>query len=561
MVAVLALVAGLAPVSVWEAMADDPPDDGGTRTVRFYWSEEVCTQALAEAWGLADCEEFDQEDLWGHPAWIADGGLRVFDADGQPVTGVDHGYAADSAVTLDQVNSRARGRAFELVPGWYGWEGWGHQGRRVGGGVFEVPAGEGPLELFISQAQIVLSPSSPASKIELWDYLGNPVEPALTWDGYMPSATYAVLARQAGEFYDAVDNPTDVGQAYSYRVTPVDQTAASAKSGLLYWPEIAWPAVDAPNNAFRNAFRDTYDWTRSQVRFVDGKWYRSTGGEGYAYLSLAVPHRFEVAVTAGARFRVFEKGPRHFEAFTEHLPVSGPVRDEDGLYDRYVFMLPDSVHVHYEAGGGEWLREAQSFQVRPDVSVYRVTVDLEALDNHPAEPFDPGTQGTPSAGQLESGLLLNLDDSQHLSLDVGGSFDLFPIRVWQAMEGTTGNYFVEPDYHLELVDFAGETDRLDSFDGGSAEVSAVSLTPVGAPGRQEYRVTGLSEGTALIRITYDAVAWRPSHATPDPDLSSQPGGQRTYLGPTEPRSAGLVVVTVGAADSSGISLGLAESGE
>ncbi|MDR3364057.1 MAG: FIVAR domain-containing protein [Clostridiales Family XIII bacterium] len=259
-----------------------------------------------------------------------------------------------------------------------------------------------------------------------------------------------------------------------------------------------------------------------------------------------------VSVTKDAAFHLYSK-IRHYYPFVEYTPKSKTTDDE---YDIYTFMVASQMGYHYEAGGGDYLKEVQIFTIRPDYDRYHIDIDLkEKLDNH-IETTPNAENGTP-----ESNLLLNTDDGQYIELLQGGIFDLYPLRVRQAQLNLTSNYFAEPDFHFEVIDGeTGESETLDSFHGGKASKGSISIGSIGSRGREEYRITGLRPGVSIIKITYDALILRTNIETNSNDVKNVDFA-RHYFNPNEENNTAIVVVNVAGAYSSGIDLNIAASGE
>jgi hypothetical protein len=239
----------------------------------------------------------------------------------------------------------------------------------------------------------------------------------------------------------------------------------------------------------------------------------------------------EFRVTHGAGLRLFEKPMDdtgrvpHFEAFREFSLTAEDLGDG---YDRYTGTADAPTGLlHYVTGGGVtgFVKQARVFSAG---AAMPVTVDAVALD--PARRDDNG--------YMASDLYLNVNDAQHLVLGAGESFNLIPTRVWQAMEGAVGNYFIEPDYEVEVLN------------GANVLTSQWS----GGPGLEYARLTGVSEGTAVVRVTYGPIIIREMGQS----------GEGAYFNAIDPINTGIVIVSVVAdkasADAAGIetNIGLRE---
>ncbi|MDR1471677.1 MAG: hypothetical protein LBS75_04060, partial [Synergistaceae bacterium] len=215
-------------------------------------------------------------------------------------------------------------------------------------------------------------------------------------------------------------------------------------------------------------------------------------------------------VTSGAGIRAFAKTggeylqTAHFVPFKEYALVKGP---NEGGYDVYTGTV-EGESFHYVAGGGGsgFLKTVKVVFLGANETRKDITIDVEELD--PSHREDNGFKG--------DSVYFNVNDAQHLVLNVGENFDLIPIRVWQAMEGVTGNYFVEPDYKVEVL----------------GESGVVSDDWSGSPGLEYAKITGLKPGVAVLRVTYGPIRF-------DYDA-----GKSEYYNAIDPINTGIVVVTV-----------------
>jgi hypothetical protein len=117
-------------------------------------------------------------------------------------------------------------------------------------------------------------------------------------------------------------------------------------------------------------------------------------------------------------------------------------------------------------------------------------------------------------------------------LNAGETFKLIPTRVWQAMEGVTGNYFIEPDYKVEVVSDSG----------------TVKSEWGGKPGMEYAEISALASGTAVLSVTYG------------PLFFNFGNGNGTYFNPIDPINTGIVIVNVldaGKSKNSGITTNIA----
>ena len=122
-------------------------------------------------------------------------------------------------------------------------------------------------------------------------------------------------------------------------------------------------------------------------------------------------------------------------------------------------------------------------------------------------------------------IYLNINAKGYLKLDkAGDTYQLVNLRNWEAVDTTTNNYFIEPDYHYTVIN-----------EDGTAGSDVVTVDENGL-------LTANKNGTAIVLVTYDAFT-----------NASAVGGP--FFGAIWPENTGVFVVSVGAEDS-GIETGM-----
>lgn len=134
------------------------------------------------------------------------------------------------------------------------------------------------------------------------------------------------------------------------------------------------------------------------------------------------------------------------------------------------------------------------------------------------EPKDIDHDVNSNVGTNVCDLFLNINAQGHLHLPMrtDTAFQLIHTRIWQAINNSIDNYFIEPDFHYTVVDENGET----------PEYPAIAITDSG-------QITPLCEGTAIVLVTYDAMHY------------TTVSGSSTFYGAIWPENTGVFVVTVG----------------
>ena len=210
-----------------------------------------------------------------------------------------------------------------------------------------------------------------------------------------------------------------------------------------------------------------------------------------------------IVVTRGATVGIYQKGLRHFAAFTSFPLIRDEARSDEQFDVYMVSDLPLNRELHLEVSKPGYVKQARFL----NLSATGATISVQ---------LTPLTSWTPvDNGFMNANMYTNLDDTGTLNLQVGDTFNLDTFRVWQAMAGMTLNYFIEPDYTFELI-------------GDSAQIQRV-----GGTGREQLAITAVSPGVSVINITYGPLAY------------VQANGSTLYFNGIDPRNTISVVVNVG----------------
>jgi hypothetical protein len=508
----------------------------GTRTVKFYWAEPLgnyITNSSASYTGLIRSNDFQIKNSAGVTQ------PRSGDIVEEPMPAQGTPYIA----MLITGRAAPYSATYDLAPGRYYWEGNVSPSSEpliISGDFYvsETDDEQGAREFFLARA--VLRPQSANQAFGgcffyFSDADGNEITP------YNHNANYVSTDKTKGQsisYYLVIMRGEE--EAYQYRIVHSDP-AYGEVSGKVYWePEYI---------------------ERGLANTVRSSASEPPGFSANSYIPMLAYVPLTLRIPTGERLHVYNK-LKHYVAF-EEIPRSGDVMN-DGGYDFYTFRVPQGTSgYHYEAGGINHTIENQIFYIRPDLPEKRlgISVDLTPLDNR----RDDRPISENGNVWFDADIYLNTDESRYVDLGVGETFDLFPLRVWQAMVGTTANYFKEPTFHFEVIDGAtGELGmKFDSLYGGGGTSGAISLVP--APhsrrGREEFRITGLKPGLSIIKITYGAIGWRVDLGQDNTsnDVTNSDGYRNLiYYDPMEENCTGIVVVNVGGPDSSGITTNIGQ---
>lgn len=116
----------------------------------------------------------------------------------------------------------------------------------------------------------------------------------------------------------------------------------------------------------------------------------------------------------------------------------------------------------------------------------------------------------------------NVGSTGQRNLKVGEEFKLRNYRVWQNITDGINNYFFEPDFHYEII-------------SGSDVISY---------NQETSKIKALKEGTAIVKITYDAQEITSLGYTQVKNTLAKPS-ERKLTSAIWPENVGLFVVKVG----------------
>ena len=228
---------------------------------------------------------------------------------------------------------------------------------------------------------------------------------------------------------------------------------------------------------------------------------------------------YTVTAPKGATVRFFNQ-IKNFNV--EELPVASTTENEDGTVTS-VLRAP---------GGNLMYRVSMEGKVTKagylDTSKNKdITVTFGESEN--PESTVNNVDSAILAKRMESSTLVNVNGQNNLSLGIGETFRLRAYRgAWQIINSDTANIMIEPDFNYAVLS------------GGSH----IKMTPAanrctGNAGEGEKTnwmdIEGVSEGVAIIEVSYDAI-----------EIGGSTGYTGIY-GATDPKRTSLVVINVGGA--------------
>ena len=222
---------------------------------------------------------------------------------------------------------------------------------------------------------------------------------------------------------------------------------------------------------------ETY-WGSSGIMYV----YASAKADTFQALNLSDSGKFLVAkkkqikiqTPEGAELKIYHRVK--FYRPLEKIEC-GAGTTENGI-TTYICEVPDNTKLHYEVRQQDKITKASTFNTMHYDAGANPLVISGLKDRTNADEIRDESQSF-----YEANLYMNLPDSRYLQLKEGESFDITTFRSWQAVETGTGNYYVEPDYHYEVMEYNGSSASVTVDDSG--------------------RIKATSPGISVVKVTYD----------------------------------------------------------
>lgn len=239
-----------------------------------------------------------------------------------------------------------------------------------------------------------------------------------------------------------------------------------------------------------------------------------SGASAFAEVSLPGSAGMTIIVPSGTELYVGEKpkekrADKNYVPFTEQTP-----REVTG--NEYHFELTEGNTYNYRVTSDDYVTYTGKFKYAEAQSL-EITEEMLASGGKTKTTVDKNV--TSNSGWNVADIYLNINPQGYLKLnEVGDTYQLVNLRTWQATDTVTANYFIEPDYHYEVID-----------ENGNADDSVVTVSDSGV-------VEAVGEGVAIVLVTYDA-------------LNYANGGGGPFFGAIWQENTGVFVVGVGLADS------------
>lgn len=219
-----------------------------------------------------------------------------------------------------------------------------------------------------------------------------------------------------------------------------------------------------------------------------------------------------ITVPKDATLFVGKKDNVHFVRFTEVKPAFSETVEDN---TKYYFELDNKSTYNYRISGTEYITYGGTFDKTAN---FEMTVPKEQLKPSGKTKTTIDRETSSNNGYNVADIYLNINPQGYLKLSKGNSFQIVSLRNWEAVKDTINNYFIEPDYHYEVID-----------ENGNASNDIVEVDKSGL-------LTAKNSGTAIVLVTYDSML-----------LNYGKGAD--FYGAIYPENTGVFVVSVDGGES------------
>ncbi len=247
------------------------------------------------------------------------------------------------------------------------------------------------------------------------------------------------------------------------------------------------------------------------------------------YQTLQRLYTYTITTPTGATAQVFNQ-LRNFN--TVEIDEASSTDNGDGTTD-HLFRLPGgSSNLSYRVSMSGYITKAG--YLSPLSTDGSLTVEWTDGDASPTTRENDIAYAF-LASFTEESLLLNVNAQNYLELDTGDTYRLRAYRIWEIIDTITSNIMIEPDFHYNIISGQNVV-SIDTITDGNGNATGNWLD-----------ITALSEGTAIIEISYNAI-----------DIGGNTANKGVYAA-SDPNRTALVVIKVGANGSTEIDLGMSST--
>ncbi len=240
--------------------------------------------------------------------------------------------------------------------------------------------------------------------------------------------------------------------------------------------------------------------------------------------AIPVSYDYSVTIPVDAQFFMGIK----FTHFTDFSAVDPKSIDINGDTKTYNYFLAAGQQYNYRTWMEGGLTQAGIFTMNAD-ETKRPSLSFSEEDYKQLDPHKINHDPTSNDGLETGDIFLNINPEGHLKLNIGDTFDAHAMRTWEITSTTSGNYFIEPDFHYTILDLNGNPSS------NVIEISSNQDNP-----SPWAKIKAIGSGSAIVLVTYDAInvnAHTLANKTPFT------GGEN--WGAIWPENTGVYIVTVG----------------
>lgn len=213
----------------------------------------------------------------------------------------------------------------------------------------------------------------------------------------------------------------------------------------------------------------------------------------------------------------------HFTDFTTIAPTGIDTLDNSKIYN---YTLANSQVYNYRASKEGGLTHAGYFTMSTDpTKCPELSFTDDDFTTH--DPKDYNHDANSNNGYETGDIFVNINPQNLLQLCVGDMFDTHVMRSWELTDNSVNNYFIEPDFHYQVIDFNGQP---------SSDIIEIDETQ----GSAWAKIKAVGIGEVVVLVTYDGINLNYYSSK---DKKEYLGGQ--YWGAIWPENTAVYVVSVG----------------
>ncbi len=356
----------------------------------------------------------------------------------------------------------------------------------------------------------------------VYSYVAYDGETALGSGQFKVNAdTDEIILRQI--FFNEIDAGDALNNGDTYSIVIKDEDNANSFSSGQSKFSFVLPALDGEKYYRYSFMPSNYKkyWGSSGIMYV----YASAKPDSFQSLNLSDNGTFlvkekkqiKIQTPEGAELKIYHR-VKFYRPLEEIECGAGTT--ENGI-TTYICEVPDNTKLHYEVRQQDKITKASTFNTMHYDAETKPFVISGLKDRTNADEIRDESQSF-----YEANLYMNLPDSRYLQLEVGENFDITTFRSWQAVETGTGNYYVEPDYHYEVMEYNGSSASVTVDDSG--------------------RIKATSPGISVVKVTYDPLDYLAANK------------ELLYSGIWK-ENTGIIVVNVGSSNNDTLKSGIALS--